>query len=759
MEVTTENVVEICVALDIAIIGIAYPIVIEKISKIGEKYNSVYLANIFEKEEWSVTRKISVISISVKYLKRIIYLTLLSFLFLIFNFTAPAFLDFWFINNSASFLVIILSIVLVTYFFMWLEKVLLYVGSSPRLLDYLIGKYKILAETNSIRPILLKALNEICLYAIAKQDEHLQKTLEYFYYFEFKKYREHSDYDKSNEYPVDYYELVNKIHYEVSVTAGNRLRVLEHRAISGIWLLGEFNKSSTISETTYSWLWRNLSIISKTPHLVQYFWQNSYQHIQYSLRRIDPQYQYNPLRITNEEEIENRDKERKRFFEFHYALGGLMLYQKQYESINKMFTYTQSEPPSYPLLPSSMTEVFEWFDYFRNEYYHLEQPLDYRYWFSGLNSYGSEKKSTTWICYYLVILFFRMFKERNSYSHQSLTTQPHLPEDLNKLSNWTTSVYFFRNIINDLLKEKSIIKNIGYEELINNRIHDIAEYISQMFTSIDTKIETVKRDTPLSEDKITAFYESTKEIISEALGEYKIISNPHKPENIDLNSRTGIQGIVSLFPKSAFTDNDIPHLNFESVIASQAANTQIKRFIPNSFISSSTIRYAIHESSLLAGLDKIIGDNQDAVIVGMNLNFKYKQLLKESHLSKYLRVIPSTESHFKNFLFVLNRNDLPYFEHVPIKQEEIEEAKLKTLDEEMKLYASVVDFNLPENKYLKDKYSADGDVEADELKVLVFIAFIISINWSVSREIIQINISSQYDDQGSTTQIDDLPTL
>lgn len=326
MVVTIENVVEICVALDIAIIGIAYPIVIEKISKIGEKYNSLYLANIFEKEEWSVTRKISVISISVKYLKRIIYLTLLSFLFLIFNFTAPAFLNFWFINNSASFLVIVLSIVLVTYFFMWLEKVLLYVGSSPRLLDYLIGKYKILGETNSIRPILLKAVNEICLYAIAKQDEHLQKTLEYFYYFEFKKYREHSDYDKSNEYPVDYYEIVNRIHYEVSVTAGNRLRVLEHLAVSGIWLLGEFNKSSTISETTYSWLWRNLSIISKTPHLVQYFWQNSYQHIQYSLRRIDPQYQYSPYRVTNQEEIENRDQERKRFFEFHYALGGLMLY-------------------------------------------------------------------------------------------------------------------------------------------------------------------------------------------------------------------------------------------------------------------------------------------------------------------------------------------------------------------------------------------------------------------------------------------------
>ena len=41
-------IIEICVAIDIEILGIAYPILIDKISSIGQKYNSEYLPNIFE---------------------------------------------------------------------------------------------------------------------------------------------------------------------------------------------------------------------------------------------------------------------------------------------------------------------------------------------------------------------------------------------------------------------------------------------------------------------------------------------------------------------------------------------------------------------------------------------------------------------------------------------------------------------------------------------------------------------------------------
>ncbi len=43
-------IIEICIGIDIAIIGIAYPIIIDKISNIGNRYDSNYLSEVFEQE-------------------------------------------------------------------------------------------------------------------------------------------------------------------------------------------------------------------------------------------------------------------------------------------------------------------------------------------------------------------------------------------------------------------------------------------------------------------------------------------------------------------------------------------------------------------------------------------------------------------------------------------------------------------------------------------------------------------------------------
>jgi hypothetical protein len=45
-----ENIIEICVAIDIAILGIAYPIIVDKISNIGDKYKSQYIPVLFNDE-------------------------------------------------------------------------------------------------------------------------------------------------------------------------------------------------------------------------------------------------------------------------------------------------------------------------------------------------------------------------------------------------------------------------------------------------------------------------------------------------------------------------------------------------------------------------------------------------------------------------------------------------------------------------------------------------------------------------------------
>lgn len=759
MAVKIDNVVEICVALDIALIGIAYPILVDKISTIGQKYNSTYIAELFNNEKLKLPIEDTDIIFSEKNFKYVLYTTLVSFILLIFNFPPPASIDNWFFNNSANLIVITISIIFVAYFFFWLEKVILYVGGSAKFLQYIIDKYKSLPEHSPIKSTSLRAINEICVYAIAKQDTHLQKTLEYFYYDVFKKYREVANAKNNYDYPDEYYFFINNLHYEILNTNNNRLRVIEHRAVSGVWLLGEFMTAGKISKSTYSWLWRNISLVAEVRHFVKDFWGNSYQYFHYSLPFIQPEYTYQPLTIVNCEEVDQRDKERKDFLEFHYTLGGLLLFKKQYDTILDCLSYTQSMPPSYPLLPQSMTEVFDWFDYFRNEYRQLENPIEYKYSFPGLNNMSSERAVRTWICLYIVILFLRQYKLLPHLITQNFTGLPTLPTDLNDLKSWNDSLGYFKTCLNELIKEKETLKKLNLNNLLDSRFEEISFFIVNLENSIKSQISEVQLHTPLSSQKIEDFYSTSNQIISDAINRFSGISNPQMPVALDKQIRSVIQGVTTLFPKSAFTDNDIPHFGFENAVADSAVRNHINNYLPNSFIVARTQRYTVSLDGVLNGLEKLIGENENTVIVGFNWSYNLEERLVNSKFKNIIIKIPSSNYHYKDLLFVLDKNDLPFLEHRDVGQEYIEKLKLTPLNQELNLYGSIVDINLPENAVLKEENSNLDNETDDSLKVLVTLAFVIVINWSKNRKIVQLNISSTFNEEGSAVDISAIQPL
>ena len=100
-------IVEICVGIDVAIFGIAYPIIITEINKIGDKYNSNYLSELF-RLEW-ISKEIRFWSIQVSFFQLILLSTITSFLFLILN-RKPLFgWDNIIINNSAELIILALD--------------------------------------------------------------------------------------------------------------------------------------------------------------------------------------------------------------------------------------------------------------------------------------------------------------------------------------------------------------------------------------------------------------------------------------------------------------------------------------------------------------------------------------------------------------------------------------------------------------------------------------------------------------------------
>lgn len=220
---TIEYIIEICVPIDIAILSIAYPIIIDKTSSIGDKYSSEYIPVLFNNEfpQKTVIVKFNKKECGTSFLKLTIFATLISFIFIIFKFEDLFGCNNWFINNSAKLIVLLFTISLIVLFFIWLGKVALYNGKSITLLTHLIKNYNKTKADTEIKSYYLKAINELAFYAIEKQDEHLQETLLEFYYTLFAIIRKNHDKSKPLVYPFDLYFLVSKLN-EIVVENENK---------------------------------------------------------------------------------------------------------------------------------------------------------------------------------------------------------------------------------------------------------------------------------------------------------------------------------------------------------------------------------------------------------------------------------------------------------------------------------------------------------------------------------------------------------
>ncbi|MEB8345864.1 hypothetical protein OO010_07390 [Flavobacteriaceae bacterium KMM 6898] len=739
-------IIEICVAIDIAILGIAYPILIDKISNIGQKYDSEYLPNVFDFEypDNKIIGKIS-------FFQFILILTLLSFLFKIFPLEPiEYFKGNRFIENSADILVFTLTLLLTISFFYWVNKIMLFQGKASELLKYLINKYDNKKEDDQSKTYLLKTINEFAIFAIEKQDIHLQESLLDFYFKQFHRFKENFKEDIGPEFPIDLYNVTNEI-IETSISNQNKkLKALEHRASSGIWLYGESFKFAKISKSTYVWLWRNLITSSEHKTLISNYWSSASQYFDYSLSGITPEYDKNG--ITNQPEIDKVEVERNRFLEFNYALGGLLYYKDEYNTLKYILSFSQSQPPSYPLLPQTMDEIFYWFDQFSNEFKSRAEPIEYKYFFPEIDNLGISRNVAHNICLYISLLFVRQFTQQTIYVYQNFKIFHNLTNDLQELYSYNDRLPYFKNCIETILSNNTLLDTLNYKV----KKEEIIETFDDLDKKIKENIDITKLNANLSADKIQTFKNSTNQNIKGALDKYKIIENKNDFSNVDDSIITSINGELIVSSKSSFTDNDIPNLNFDSIYSQHIANNKIKYFLPNSFLIARTDKYLIERKQVIAGFERVIKDIKNKIIVAIRPGYESKQLIAKSKFKDILVEIPSTNNHLSDTFFILDKKDLPTFESKDLPQKEIDKFGLTLLDENYKIYSNVIDINLPENSALKEEYSTKDE---KELKVLILISFILLIKWKKDRKITMLSLTSPFQERGIVNKLDDLKEL
>lgn len=603
----------------------------------------------------------------------------------------------------------------------------------------------------------LKAINELTFYAIEKQDEHLQRTLLEFYHQAFSVIRRDHDKNKPLVCPVDLYLLVNRLCAEAVDNRNRSLKAIEHRAVSGTWLLGMDYVRIAVSEETYHWLWRSLYIICDNTRLVKMYWENASQYCNHRLGRLSPDYDYQRGGITNQEEIEKRNQERKRFMEFNYALGGLLLYRQQYESVKYTMEFTQLQPPSYPMLPESMTSLFEWFEHFRNEF--KSMPLDKRYSSPGLDHLGNVGQIRDWVCSYVALLFVRQYTLHTYYMHQDHTGLPNLPNDVIEVENWLNMISYFKQYLEEIVNNRELLDTVGYADTVEEKDSEFDQFVEDLKSAITHKIDQKNLNAQLSDQKIQTFYNTTRSTVKAALDEYKDAFKENANASSGDDLALSVNGGQVLMPKSAFTDHDLPIHGYDNIFARQIASEKIKQLIPNAFTTARTKRYLLNKDNVVLALSKITSNNKEAVIAGINTNDELRKILSENLPGLTIIHIPSTAYYLQNKLYVMRKSDLPTIEHRNLKKDEIERLKLKKIEEDLNLYASVIDLNEKENVALRNEWNLGNDINSRDLKVQVAIAFLFVIRWKNDRKVIQIDIASQYKEQGIQNDVNEIEPL
>lgn len=739
-------IIEICVGIDIAVLGIAYPIIVDKISSIGEKYSSNYLLDVFYFElpqkylRITKEKKISLFKI-------ILYCTIFSFIFLIFPFKPLFGWDNYFINNSASLLVLLLTSILTVSFFWWLNNVVLFTGKSTTLLNHLIKRYNVNRGNDTYSTYYLKVINEITLYTVVKQDYHLQKSLLEFYNKEFALIRRSHPKGSPLIYPADLYFLIYNLNIEIVDNNNHRIRGIEHRAISAWWLFGEDIEEIAISDVTYGWIWRNLNVISEKPNLIRDYWGSAFRYFENRLRDIDSDYDYKTGKIINSEKQTIRKTERDDFLEMHFALGALMLYRSQYDSIKYFFDYTQSQPPRYVLLPNSMDDIFNWLKKFNDDFQYRQMSVDLKYNFSGLDNLGTSSKIIYHITTYLALLFVRMFSLNQYYIIQKFTSQIQLSKNIIELKRLLEIIPFFEKCLIDVVKNESLLEKTSLNRTIEEKKVHIFKYLSDLKENISKQIGIQKEIAPLSDIKIESFKKESGLIIGKTLEEYKKLNNSSPlPEPFD-GLKLVVQGGNTLFRRAPFIDNGESHLNFDTVFASQLADN-IKYYLPNSFGVAKTQTYLVPEGILTNAIDKIIGDNTDCAIIPMRLSHSIQILLKK--YNEQIIDIAVSDHKIRDRIYILRKIHLPWIIPREIKSESISEKSLTKVNDEFKVYASVLEYKMT------DTESPSEDFEP---KVQLIIAFIQSVYWHQNRDVIQIDVFSKYEEKGVPNELNEIEPL
>ena len=500
-------------------------------------------------------------------------------------------------------------------------------------------------------------------------------------------YKENKDNKgKTLEFDPYYYEGVSRINEFLCNGESKPISVNNGNSILTSLILMD----SVVSETTYRYLWRNIRIqmFYNKDEWIMAYWKMASQKMSLF---IGPKIQYlydEERKPYTKEQIEDIKKQRENFMEFHIMLCSMLIQEKKYRLLELMLSFTQSEPPSYPLVPSSLSEIIDTFNKINHNSF--IDPFYYESRYQMPNMHGiTEGKIVGAANCYLALLAYRIYVIRWNYGYESVLNTGALPNTLSELNALKDNLDVFKRWLERIKDNKdllNVVRFTSFDKEIEEKalIYDKAnllrpdQLVSRMQKEILDKMEQLRTTLPLSVEKIDSEEHELTGNIIKAMAPYGDLLGRRFSQDkcYNLNS-----SVTMPFPNTAFLNNpDVGHAGIAGCMSSYMLHNFYHMFASSFFAEHSQTDYSLSSEDLFQAIDKL-NLNEQHYIIAFGLYFDYyigtiKDLKKEAdHKYSYkgikiLSLNCNTEV-FSQMVYVMRFEDRPFMDfHEPTAEEQ-----------------------------------------------------------------------------------------
>lgn len=385
-------------------------------------------------------------------------------------------------------------------------------------------------------------------------------------------------------------------------------------------------------------------------------------------------------------------KQKSIFKQFHLALGAYLWHKGKYNLLKQILYFTQTLPPSYPLMDNTLIEIF---NDIKRIYDLKEHPLELtkRYMMSDMvNDVHSDVYIARMFNSYFALLMLRLKDMDYNVSYCDSQSFPLIDPDssIQGLNEQIKHVDILLYFLNDKdFTNKS--QKIGYNSDDSQKSKDLLEgYKSKVEKVIKEKVENPKPDP----QKINYIKQQLlEEINNQKL--YLPIEQDSKLGNINV-SRESFYTIQSLeVPKEDFAKYmDRISANMEEALVSSLLIQEQQQYNRFFLLNKPVITYTVRFKDLMVALERLkVNYNHIILSMGVYLG-TFIDLYGKHPLFSFsagtgsfneadIRGIPSS---MRVFVIMLEKV-LPYVEHTEMDSKESN--GLKCIDNDSWLYSNV----------------------------------------------------------------------